>query len=268
MFLPVLLLYTAQTGFSFPLCVFSGKIKHGDNMQQIFIQQKAEVQNFVEPDAQQRHHLQRVVRMKEGEILRVIDGQGQVFSGQLNTDGRILILEQIQEDRELPVSLTLVAGLIKGERWDWLLQKCTELGVSRIVPFQSSRTVVKLEQDKVEKKLERWQKIVQEASQQCKRTQRPQVCSPIELADAGAWRSEQNFVAYEDEALHGGLLSAQLEKGRSVTLVIGPEGGFSPAEIERLQAQGYRCCSLGKRILRAETAAVAAVCLAGAVLEG
>ncbi len=71
---------------------------------------------------------------------------------------------------------------------------------------------MKLEQDKVEKKLERWQKIVQEASQQCKRTQRPQVCSPIELADAGAWRSEQNFVAYEDEALHGGLLSAQLEK--------------------------------------------------------
>ena len=127
---------------------------------------------------------------------------------------------------------------------------------------------MKLELDKVDKKLERWQKIVQEASQQCKRTQRPQVCAPIELADAGAWRSEQNFVAYEDEALHGGLLSAQLEKGRSVTLVIGPEGGFSPAEIERLQAQGYRCCSLGKRILRAETAAVAAVCLAGAVLEG
>ena len=89
----------------------------------------------------------------------------------------------------------------------------------------------------MDKKLERWQKIVQEASQQCKRTQRPQVCAPIELADAGAWRSEQNFVAYEDEALHGGLLSAQLEKGRSVTLVIGPEGGFSPAEIERLQTQ-------------------------------
>ena len=197
--------------------------------------------------------------MKEGETLRVIDAEGAVFCGVLDGAGQIQITELLDEDRELPVTLTLVAGLIKGERWDWLLQKCTELGVSRIVPFQS---------DKVEKKLERWQKIVQEASQQCKRTQRPQVCAPIELADADAWRSEQNFVAYEDEALHGGLLSAQLEKGRSVTLVIGPEGGFSPAEIERLQAQGYRCCSLGKRILRAETAAVAAGCLAGAVLEG
>lgn len=267
MFLPVLFLYTAQTGFSFPLCVFSGKIKHGDNMQQIFIQQKAEVQNFVEPDAQQRHHLQRVVRMKEGEILRVIDGQGQVFSGQLNTDGRILILEQIQEDRELPVSLTLVAGLIKGERWDWLLQKCTELGVSRIVPFQSSRTVVKLDGEKVDKKQQRWQKIVQEASQQCKRTQIPQVCLPIALSEADQYLSEQNFVAYEDEALQGGLFSSLLEKGRSTTIVIGPEGGFSPAEIAQLQAQGFRCCSLGKRILRAETAAIAAVCLAAAVME-
>lgn len=237
-------------------------------MQQIFIQQKTHVGSVIEPDPQQRHHLQRVLRMKERETLRVIDAEGAVFCGVLDGVGQIQITELLDEDRELPVTLTLVAGLIKGERWDWLLQKCTELGVSRIVPFQSSRTVVKLEQDKVEKKLERWQKIVQEASQQCKRTQRPQVCSPIELADAGAWRSEQNFVAYEDEALHGGLLSAQLEKGRSVTLVIGPEGGFSPAEIERLQAQGYRCCSLGKRILRAETAAVAAVCLAGAVLEG
>lgn len=114
-------------------------------MQQIFIQQKTHVGSVIEPDPQQRHHLQRVLRMKEGETLRVIDAEGTVFCGVLDGAGQIQITELLDEDRELPVTLTLVAGLIKGERWDWLLQKCTELGVSRIVPFQSSFTTVRLD---------------------------------------------------------------------------------------------------------------------------
>ena len=90
-------------------------------MQQIFIQQKTHVGSVIEPDPQQRHHLQRVLRMKEGETLRVIDAEGAVFCGVLDGAGQIQITELLDEDRELPVTLTLVAGLIKGERWDWLL---------------------------------------------------------------------------------------------------------------------------------------------------
>ena len=241
-------------------------------MRRFFVTPEAIKDDQLVIDGDLAHHISRVLRMAVGEEAEFAAGDGRLFVGRLaemtKTEVLVKLLSQKAAPADTKVQVTLYQGLPKGDKLELIIQKCTELGVSRIVPFQSSRTVVKLEQDKIDKKLERWQKIVQEASQQCKRTQRPQVCAPIELADAGAWRSEQNFVAYEDEALHGGLLSAQLEKGRSVTLVIGPEGGFSPAEIERLQAQGYRCCSLGKRILRAETAAVAAVCLAGAVLEG
>lgn len=161
-------------------------------MQQIFIQQKTHVGSVIEPDPQQRHHLQRVLRMKEGETLRVIDAEGAVFCGVLDGVGQIQITELLDEDRELPVTLTLVAGLSKASAGTGCCRNVRSWASARIVPFQSSRTVVKLEQDKVEKKLERWQKIVQEASQQCKRTQRPQVCSPIELpmpAHGGASRT-------------------------------------------------------------------------------
>ena len=236
-------------------------------MQQIFIEQNTHCNETVILQQQQSHHLLRVLRMKPKEQLRVIDAQGQVFLAEINEDETLTILKSLQEEREVPCEITLLAALIKGERWDWLLQKCTELGVSRIVPFESSRTVVHVEDKKADKKIQRWQKIVQEACQQCKRTRIPTVHQPIDLKQADQWLSEQNFIAYEDQALKGGSLLSAMKPGKSITIVIGPEGGFSSAEVNQLLQQDYRCCSLGKRILRAETAAVAAVCTAAAVLE-
>ena len=236
-------------------------------MQQIFIQQTAFPSGQLLLQPQQSHHLLRVLRMKPGEQLRVIDSENHVFLAEIRDENTLTILQPLEEDREVPCEVVLLAALIKGERWDWLLQKCTELGVSRIVPFHSSRTVVKVEEQKTEKKVQRWQKIVQEAAQQCKRTQIPQVHEPVSLKQADQWLRDQNFVAYEDQALKGGSLLSSMKQGKSVTLVIGPEGGFSSAEIGLLIQQGYQCCSLGKRILRAETAAVAAVCTAVSVLE-
>lgn len=222
------------------------------------------------PEADQAYHLSVVLRMKAGELVRIVDGTGRCFLGEVETlePFQLRVKEQMPEEREMPVSVTLLAGLIKGERWDWLLQKCTELGVSRIVPFQSSRTVVKITEDKAAAKRQRWNKIVQEAAQQCKRTQIPAVEAPAELlAAARAWRSSQNFVAYENASVHGGQLHHQLQPDQPAVIIIGPEGGFSPSEIEELQALGYQCCSLGPRILRAETAAIYAVCACNFVFQ-
>lgn len=214
------------------------------------------------------HHLLRVVRLKPLEHLRVVDGDRQCFEAEITeeSDG-IRLLSAIEENSELDVEVTLLAGMIKGERWDWLLQKCTELGVSRIVPLKSQRTVVRISGEKAAKKQERWQKIVEQAARQCRRSRVPQVTEPVSLNQAAAWRSEQNFVAWEDERLHSARLVSLLQPARSVTVVIGPEGGFSPSEIELLKQAGYQCCSLGRRILRAETAAVYALCACNFVLE-
>lgn len=239
-------------------------------MQQIFVKNKLRETECFTPQADQAHHLSVVVRMKPGEQLRIVDGSGCSFLAEVEglEPFQLRVLSRVAEEREMPVPVTLLAGLIKGERWDWLLQKCTELGVSRIVPFQSSRTVVKITEEKAVAKRQRWRKIVQEAAQQCKRTQIPEVEAPLELLSAARiWQARQNFVAYENASIHGGQLHHQLVPDQPAVIVIGPEGGFSEAEMDQLQALGYRCCSLGPRILRAETAAVYAVCACNFVFQ-
>lgn len=239
-------------------------------MQQVFMKELAKVGQPIPLDEQQAHHFAVVLRMKNDEVIRVVDGEGKIYLAKIkfiNNQIQAICFEQLEVSAERVHSVTLLMGLIKKEKWDFCLQKSTELGVTRIIPFESARTIVKAKEEKSDKKLERWQKIMQEAAQQCKRDLVPEIVAPISLKEADQYKSDINFVAYESSALNGKKLRDCLQLTGSVTIVIGPEGGFDESEINYLNQYGYECITLGKRILRAETAALYALSAIDALIE-
>lgn len=239
-------------------------------MQQVFIEQQAELNQKVLFTREQAHHLATVLRMKSGEIIRLVDQKGRIFLVELNFTGKQVIghcFEEVLTSAERSCEVTLLMGLIKKDKWDFCLQKSTELGVKRIVPFESRRTIVKSKEEKADKKIQRWNKLVLEAAQQCKRDQVPEVLAPIALKEAAAFRSAVNLVAYESLAYPSKKVREALIPHQSVTIVIGPEGGFDEEEIVMLEEAGFVSVTLGKRILRAETAALYMLSAIDAILE-
>lgn len=217
------------------------------------------------------HHLCRVLRLKEGDRLYALDGQGTLYH---------VTLDAVSKDRatgtvtgsepaggEPPVPITLAAAIPKGERWEWILQKATELGVSRILPLMTSRTVVQIDPRKAQDKLARWQKIVLEAAEQCERGRVPEVLPPMTwnaflksaAADAAAPSLMLACLERAGDAIPQVLAASP--RPSSVTVLVGPEGGFSPQESDEALALGAKGISLGKRILRAETASLAVLAM-------
>lgn len=216
------------------------------------------------------HHLCRVLRLKAGDRLYALDGLGTLYHVTLDevakdrAHGRVTASEPA--GGEPPVAITLAAAIPKGERWELILQKATELGVSRILPLMTSRTVVQIDPRKAQDKLARWQKIVLEAAEQCERGRVPEVMMPM------TWNA---FVKAQASASPGELLLACLERSgeplsqvleavpqpEAITVLVGPEGGFSSAEADEALAMGAKGISLGSRILRAETASMAVLAM-------
>ena len=176
----------------------------------------------------------------------MIDGQFQCF-----------VEKEDLSVNELEQEITLCMALIRKEKFEWVLQKATELGVKKIVPFTSSRTIVKVQKEKEMKMKKRYGQIVLEASQQCKRNYIPEVLEVVHLDDLKNYQSEDNVVA--NETKHQEHTFFDLKTKKNTTIVVGPEGGFSSEEIVKLEKMGFRSISLGNRILRAETAAIFAV---------
>jgi len=206
----------------------------------------------------QSFHILKVLRMKDGKIIRLIDSQASAFFGTININANkvsVLITQPVFEERESNVKITLAVAMIKGDRWDWMLEKATECGVDKIVPFVSARCVVKEKTEAVARKLERYRKIMTEAAEQSYRHKVPTIIEPVALKKLIEHKSAMNFVAYEKE--DSNFLARVKENLSSVTLVIGPEGGFTNEEVSYLTDHGFASVSLGKRIFRAETAAVA-----------
>ena len=150
----------------------------------------------------------------------------------------------------------------KGDKLELIIQKCTELGITKIIPLNTQRAVVKIEANKAQKKQERWQKIALEASQQSKRITVPEVSLPLTWKEAIREMQEGlTIVLWEDEdkTTLRQVLEGLENVPQQINLVIGPEGGLTAEEVAELQAQGAYCASLGKRILRTETAGLAAL---------
>lgn len=211
------------------------------------------------------HHLVHVLRLARGAELEVFDGHGRAFHGRL----------EAVEDQFAVVSLsakpavaathrafTVVQALPKADKLEWILQKGTELGASAFAPVTSARSVVRLSADRVEPKVRRWSKIVEEAARQCGRSDVPAVLPVRPLLEAVRALPEGTRVLVLDEGERArslGAAFASLPVGAGVALVVGPEGGLEPSEREGLLALGAEPTTLGPRILRTETASLAAL---------
>lgn len=213
-------------------------------------------------------HITRVLRLGKGGTLIVLDGRGRSYEAEIQSPGRDEVVCEIKKELlttpACPVKVTLVQGIPKGEKMEIIIQKGTELGVSRVIPLVCRRAVVKLEGDRMLKKSERWQRIALEAAKQCRRPDVPEVAEPADLDEVLAGLPEKcvALIPWEEEDVLS--LKDILYKNNAVEEIyvfIGPEGGFAPEEAERARAAGVRPVTLGPRILRTETAGIAVLAM-------
>lgn len=236
-------------------------------MQQIFCDTPVDAAGEYVFSKEQMHHLQDVLHMNH-EVIRLVDGNKAYFAQCYRKEG-ILHAKVLQEDpqtHELPHSISLAMAFIRKEKFELVLQKATELGAVRIVPFVSSHCVVRPRAEKVDKQYDRWRQILKESASQCKRNGIPELMPWLNIDDLGMYQSEQSYFAYEMNNGDHQLLS-QLLRRADCTIVIGPEGGFSVEEADGLMNNGFAPVSLGSRILRAETAACYALSVTGECFE-
>jgi len=212
-------------------------------------------------------HLRKVLRLGPGDSIIVFDDAGWEHEAVIRSlsaqAAEIDVLRSFQAERESPLQLTLAVGLTKGEKMDFVVEKATELGAQAIVPFVSAYTVPKLDQRKIEKRGERWQKIALAAAKQCRRTRIPEIFPLVNFENmVQQTAGPLNLLFWEKEA-HQTLkqVHATDPDARSIFLVTGPEGGLSDQEADLAQQHGFKAIRLGRRILRAETAAVTAASL-------
>ena len=206
-------------------------------------------------------HICKVLRITEGETLTLCDGEGTDFLATVTSCSKECVALDIVDTfvclAEPSVSVTLFQGIPKQGKMDYIIEKCTELGISQIVPVSAKRSVVKIDDKKSEaKKLERWRKIAQESVKQCGRGKIPEVTEVMTVKEAIEFSRSLDLViaAYECEK-ETSIKSALSDKNpKSVGIFIGPEGGLDDGEIELFKSAGITTVTLGKRILRTETA--------------
>jgi 16S rRNA (uracil1498-N3)-methyltransferase len=207
----------------------------------------------------------KVLRMRVGERLVVCDGEGTDRHCRLVRVGDgfadVEVEETVPCPAEASVEVTILAGLPKGERADYIVQKCTECGARRIAFFQCERCVARLDGKNAEKKRVRWQRIAEEAAKQSGRGVIPEVLVLSSLAEALelALKSERPLLMYETGGERRPLREALSGEFKSTAIITGPEGGFEQFEVDLASAAGIPACSMGPRILRCETAPVVAL---------
>ncbi|WP_043933927.1 16S rRNA (uracil(1498)-N(3))-methyltransferase [Bacillus sp. EB01] len=245
-------------------------------MQRYFVDQFDNGRFFIKGD--DFHHIVKVMRMVQGDtiICATSDGRSAVCEIAEIT-GETVVADVVKWNdgtSELPVKVTIASGLPKGDKLEWIIQKGTEMGAYRFIPFAASRSVVKLDEKKQGKKTERWQKIAKEAAEQSHRDVLPEVTIPMSFKDLLVESKKYDFLlcAYEEESRSGetSRLSATLNEtkpGDSILFVFGPEGGLSEGEVQLLMEHGFTLCGLGPRILRTETAPLYALAAVSYHLE-
>lgn len=206
-------------------------------------------------------HVSRVLRLATGAELTLFDGRGGEYLATIIESRGTLVRVQVGEhrpiERESPLRITLAQGVARGERMDWVVQKATELGVAAIVPLLTERSVVRLEAAQLRRKREHWRGIVIGACEQSGRNQLPELAAPLPLGQWLEGLSGDGAQILLDPTARAGLPS--IGQTTSVTLLIGPEGGLTPAEHALAARGGFTSMRLGPRILRTETAALAAI---------
>lgn len=213
-------------------------------------------------------HISHVLRMQPGRQLTVLDGQGNAYLAEITAIDKeqvtCRLLDREQLHTEPNIKITLVQGLPKGDKLESIIQKCTEIGVQRIIPLAARRSVVKLEGKKASERRERWQRVAEEAAKQCRRTVIPEVTNlstwdeVIKNINPGAllllpWEDEKNTPLRQ--------VLQEVDYPGEVYIFVGPEGGFETEEVNKASAAGGHKITLGPRILRTETAGPTALAM-------
>lgn len=226
--------------------------------------------NHIRISGNDAHHIGKALRMRVGEELTVCDQNGTDFVGVIESISSQEVILKITSSSptvaEPTIAITLYQGLPKSDKMDWIVQKSVELGVARIVPVMTSRSISRTDSDKGDKKRDRWQKIAAEAAGQSGRGRIPEVSSPL------SWKQMMQEIPHNNTLIFyeggGELLTSLITPDMTeLSIIVGPEGGFAPEEVAALQEIGVVSATLGKRILRCETAPIAALsailCLSG-----
>ncbi len=211
------------------------------------------------PDA--AHHASRVLRLRVGDELQMFDGEGHECHGVIAdlSGKRVLVsdIKAVDTFRESPLHTVLAQALCSSEKMDWIIQKATELGVTEIQPLDTERSVARLSAERAEKRMAHWQQVAISACEQCGRNTLPVIHPPIDIMASLRKLREQTsskFILLPEGAT---ALSAQARPVGPVVLMIGAEGGFSPAESETALLCGFTPIRMGARVMRTETAAIA-----------
>jgi 16S rRNA (uracil1498-N3)-methyltransferase len=225
-----------------------------------FTQQSLSCGESVDLEPGPSRHIAAALRLKPGAHLRIFNGEGGEYLARLSAVGKQKVTADVQEffpeERESSLRIVLGLAVSRGERMDLAVQKSTELGVAAIVPLLTERTEVRLKGERLNKKLQHWRQVAISACEQCGRNRVPELRPPTPLAQ---WLAEAT--ADIKLVLHhrAGQSLAQLAPAASVVLLIGPEGGLAAAEIDAAEAAGFLPLRLGPRVLRTETAPLAAI---------
>jgi len=212
----------------------------------------------------QAHHLRHVLRLQDGENVELFDGKGAGYSGRVSYRGdevHIKDLRKISPPENPDGGLVLAQALLKADKFEWVLQKATELGVREFVPLETRFCDVRIPESRMHGRMERWQRIVREAARQSCRFSVPEICPPISparLLCSKKFAAHKGLFLYENAP---GRWNGTLRPAENCVLCVGPEGGWHPDEAEAAANAGFELFNLGPRILRAETAALAAVTL-------
>ena len=228
----------------------------------IFSAQKLQSNASIELEPGPSQHLSRVLRMKPGDSIILFDGTGGQYATTISALSRKSVVAITSDfdpaERESGLCLHLGIAISRGERMDWVVQKATELGVSAITPLRTERTEVRLNMERAEKKLRHWQQIATSACEQCGRNRLPNIQPAQDLAQwVDGVQADTRLV------LHHRASAAQTDttSPSSIALLVGPEGGLSPDEITAAEQGGFSSLQLGPRVLRTETAPLAAIAI-------
>lgn len=237
-------------------------------MHRFFADENGIVSGLARLEAEDAGHALRVLRLEKGEKIHLFSG-GEAFLAEIADTAEgvtVRVLEPVQSP-EASLRVTLYQGVPKGDKMDYIVQKCTEAGVHRIVPVNMPRSVAKLDGGD-EKKRSRWNRIAREAAKQAFRPVTPEVAPPLSMKQLpGALAGHQLALVPWEDARDGALRQLITPQLTDLAIVIGPEGGMSPEDVAPLLAAGAKAVTLGPRIFRTETAGLAALVAAMAFSE-
>ena len=229
-------------------------------IQRFYIDRIIEGEDHIEIHDEQYHYINRVLRLQVGDQMIIFDKSGSEWMTRISDTKKNRLVIQLKEktspDRESPINITLIQSISRSQRMDAVMQKSTELGVNKIVPVFSKNTTIKIDETKLDKKMQHWRKILISASEQSGRTKIPELSTPVKFDSDCLKKFKSELSVFFDTT---GKQSFDGMKPNSITIAIGPEGGFNEDEKNLASKHGYSVVRSGPRLLRTETAPIMAL---------